>query len=230
MPSEITVQEGLAPYHFAGMVFNPSKGSLNKQTQRLLVIGRYEQGEIAKPSKEGLQQITSSIQISDYYPNKDSQISKMLEAVFKANPMVECYAIAISDSESSKPSWDFSFSNTEEKPGNGELILGVCGLDPIIVKYEESEFQSDDGKFVQDTLAILTDKLKASLDMAENLDYDISLESGRLTLTHKDYVNNSNQLSLGIELRVPGFKVERSAFKRGNRSTQNIQQALNQLP
>ena len=58
MPSEITVQDGLAPYHFAGMVYNPSKGALNKQAQRLLVIGRYKPNKNEVP-KEGLQQVTS---------------------------------------------------------------------------------------------------------------------------------------------------------------------------
>lgn len=229
MPEEITVQDGLAPYHFAGMVFNPSKGALNKQTQRLLVVGRYE-GISAEPPKEGLQQITSSNKLAEYYPNKDSQIVKMLEAVFAANPMVECYAIAITDTSSTKPSWEFTFSKSEEKISDGDLILGICGLDPITVKYEESEFISEDGKIREDALGVLTKKLIDALGELADLNYDVSLQDGLLSLTYKGYVNNSNQLSLGIELKVPGFKVERSAFRSGSRSTQSIQQALEQLP
>lgn len=99
MPEEILVQEGLAPYHFAGMVYNPSKGALNQQTQRLLLIGSHDQGEEAEPLKQGLQQITSSNRIAEFYPNSDSQIVKMLEASFAANPMVERFAIALSSEQ-----------------------------------------------------------------------------------------------------------------------------------
>ena len=229
MPSEITVQDGLAPYHFAGMVYNPSKGALNKQAQRLLVIGRYKPNKNEVP-KEGLQQVTSLSRIADIYPNSESQIVKMLEAVFEANPMVECYALAITDMDSTKPSWEFTFSKSEENPGKGELVLGICGLDPIIVKYEESEFKSEDGNYHEKTLEILSQRLKEALDANQDLHYDVNLRGATLTLTHKNIVHNSHQLSRGIELKVPGFKVERTAFRRGHISTKSIQQAIDELP
>ena len=89
MPSEILVQDGLAPYHFAGMVYKPAKGALNSQTQRLLLIGDYEGDE---ETLSGLSLITSPEDINKLFPDEGSTLSKMLQTAVKVNPMVEKYA------------------------------------------------------------------------------------------------------------------------------------------
>ena len=163
MPEEIMVQDGLAPYHFAGMVYNPSKSALNSQTQRLLLIGRYEPKEGEAPG-EGLQQMTSLNKIAEIYPNSDSEIVKMLKASFEANPMVERYAIAVTDKDSVKPSWEFSFSETGEEIKDGSLLLGICGLDPINVEFKASEFSEKEGEDEANKTEVLITKIKKTLD------------------------------------------------------------------
>ena len=237
MPSEITVQDGLAPYHFAGMVYNPSKGALNKQAQRLLVIGRYEPENSENPEKkevpnEVLQQITSSSRIAEVYPNSESQIVKMLEAVFEANPMVECYALAITDTESTKPTWEFTFSKVKDAPiEDGNIMLGICGLEPIKIEIKADDFKTEEGQLEKNSVEILSSKIKKVLDEQEDLTYDHDLDGmGKLTLTHKQPENQNNPLSFGIDVDAPGFSVKRTAFRKGVKSTKSLEDALESLP
>lgn len=92
--SEIIIPKGLVPYHFAGMTYNPDKGRLSSQSQKLLVIAPFEIDEESKSCKEGLQVITSFEDILALYPNKDSTITKMLLASYEQYPMIQRYALA----------------------------------------------------------------------------------------------------------------------------------------
>ena len=229
MPEEIMVQDGLAPYHFAGMVYNPSKSALNSQAQRLLLIGRYEPKEGEAPG-EGLQQITSLNKIAEIYPNSESEIVKMLKASFEANPMVERYAIAVTDKDSIKPSWEFSFSETGEEIKDGSLLLGICGLDPINVEFKASEFAEKEGENEVNKTEVLIAKIKKTLDRIKDLGYKTEQKESKLTLTCSRYIDNGNHLSLGVELDVPGFSVKRTAFKAGFKASRSLSEALSKLP
>ena len=85
------VPQGLAPFHFAGVVNNPSVASLSVQTQRLLVISD------ATNEVSGVKEITDIEQVNTTY-GEESTAAKMIHAAYKANRFIPIYALVIHES------------------------------------------------------------------------------------------------------------------------------------
>ena len=85
------VPEGLAPFHFAGMVSNPSVDSLSVQPQKILIIAP------SANEVQGTNEILDVENVNDIY-GEDSTIAKMIHVTYKANKFTPIFALAVQES------------------------------------------------------------------------------------------------------------------------------------
>ena len=230
MPGEINVIPTLAPFHYAGMVSNPSTTSLSIQPQKILIIGAHETGVAAV----GVKEVTNRDEIKKLYKDisdsddTESTIVKMLNAAFEANPVTPRYAIAVTGQVTPvKASWKFTFDITGV-PSDGKIVFGVCGSDPLTTEYTADEFNdpevdpqadppvppmpADELKAYQ--LKVLTDKLKLAIEVSDDIEYRVSVAGSVLTLEHPSFSTMNNSMALGMTFTLPGFVVS-SVFTPG---------------
>lgn len=230
MPGEIHVDPGLVPYHYAGMVPNPSADTLTIQPQTLLIIGSHETGVAAT----GVQPVTSVDEIKRLYKplNNDdtkSTIVKMLEAAFDVNPMTPKYAIAVtSNVNPAKSKWVFTFDLPTVPTDSGHIVFGVCGSEPVKIEFKSEDFTDTDSA-PDYAIKALTSKLSAAL--SGKVPYNVSVNDAGTTLTleSRSFATMGNEMAVGIRNQLTGLNVN-SVFTPGVAAVGSMEDVIAALP
>jgi len=234
MPSEIHVDPGLVPYHYAGMVPNPSADTLTIQPQTLLIIGAHETGEAAT----GVQPVNSFEEIEKLYKplNNDdtkSTIVKMLEAAFDVNPMTPKFAIAVTSNVTpTKAKWVFTFDLPEIPTDTGTFVFGVCGSEPIKVEFKPEDFtdpEADPDPAPNYAIKALTGKLSAALIGKVPYNVSVSEDGTGLTLESRSFTTMGNEMAVGVKNLLTGLNVN-SVFTPGVAAVGSMEDVIAALP
>ncbi len=240
MPGEIHVNPGLVPYHFAGMVPNPSADTLTIQPQTILIIGAHETGVAAT----GVQPVNSYDEIERLYKplngdKTESTIVKMLKAAFDINPMIPKFAIAVSgDVNPVKARWDFTFELSTIPTAPGSIVFGVCGSEPVKIEFKPEDFSDPHADPEADPpvlterdypIKALSEKIRAALAGEVLHKVSVSQDGRVLSLESRSFNTMSNEMAVGIKSQLPGLKIN-SQFTPGVAAVGDMDAVIAALP